>query len=381
MLPFNVKTLANYVEGAGYETAYVGKWHLASEGELEQKPVIDHATSAVPPMYRGGYTGYWRVSDVLEFTSDGYGGYIFDEDMNKLEFKGYRCDCITDYAIDFIKQYDGKKPFFMTVSHIEPHHQNNAKHYQGPLGSKEEFKNFIPPKDLELHPEGDWKEEYPDYLGAIHSVDRNLGRLIEALKEKGVYENTVIIYASDHGSHFRTLNRDGNLNGYDDYKRAPQDGATHVPLVIWGGPFTQGGKHIKEIVSTASIPKTITMLTGTDVTDYMIGENLADFAVGNIPEGRKNEAFIQISESRIGRALRTEDYLYSVFAPGINGGERSSSSCYVDDFLYDIKKDPYQQNNVIDDEAYREIKLEMRKKLLWWIQEAEHAEPEIRDRK
>ncbi|HCE62497.1 MAG TPA: arylsulfatase, partial [Clostridiales bacterium] len=56
--------------------------------------------------------------DVLEFTSHGYDGYIFDENDNRLDFKGYRVDCITDFALDFFEQYDGKKPFFMTVSHI-----------------------------------------------------------------------------------------------------------------------------------------------------------------------------------------------------------------------------------------------------------------------
>lgn len=70
MLPSNIKTLGEYMEkDAGYETAYVGKWHLASDGELEKKPTIDHTITAVPLELRGGYTGYWRAADVLEFTS------------------------------------------------------------------------------------------------------------------------------------------------------------------------------------------------------------------------------------------------------------------------------------------------------------------------
>ena len=54
MLPKNVKTLANYIEEAGYETAYIGKWHLASTGELEKPPIIDHTTTAIPKEFRGG---------------------------------------------------------------------------------------------------------------------------------------------------------------------------------------------------------------------------------------------------------------------------------------------------------------------------------------
>lgn len=74
MLPAGVKTLANYIEEAGYETAYIGKWHLASDGELEKPPTIDHTITAIPKELRGGYTGYWRAADVLEFTSHGYDG-------------------------------------------------------------------------------------------------------------------------------------------------------------------------------------------------------------------------------------------------------------------------------------------------------------------
>ena len=122
-----LKTLANYIEEAGYETAYIGKWHLASDGELEKKPTIDHTVTAVPQEYRGGYTGFWRAADVLEFTSHGYDGFVFDENNNKIDFKGYRADCINDFALEYLDQYKGEKPFFMTVSQIEPHHQNDHK--------------------------------------------------------------------------------------------------------------------------------------------------------------------------------------------------------------------------------------------------------------
>ncbi|HCE62496.1 MAG TPA: arylsulfatase, partial [Clostridiales bacterium] len=57
MLPTNIPTLGKLMEQAGYETAYIGKWHLASDGELEKKPTIDHTITAIPKELRGGYTG------------------------------------------------------------------------------------------------------------------------------------------------------------------------------------------------------------------------------------------------------------------------------------------------------------------------------------
>lgn len=376
MLPQTVKTLANYIEEAGYETAYIGKWHLASDGELEQPPVIDHATTAIPLHLRGGYTGFWRASDVLEFTSHGYDGYVFDEHDKRIDFSGYRVDCITDFALDYLDTWDGDKPFFMTISHIEPHHQNDRKHYEGPNGSKQRFQDFILPGDLQALG-GDARDEYPDYLGACASLDENLGRLVEKLKRKKIYDNTVIIFASDHGSHFRTRNLDDHLNGYDDYKRSCHDACLRVPLVIRGGSF-QGGIAVDQLVSTESLPKTILALAGVDVKDAMIGENLLDVVTGT-SENRVNEVYAQISESRVGRVIRTVDYTYSVYAPGINGGAAASARVYADDFLYDLKQDPYQLTNLIADPAYASVKKRLRERLLAWIEKSEGCRPVIED--
>ena len=376
MLPAGVKTLGSYIEEAGYETAYIGKWHLASDGELEKPPTIDHTVTAIPRELRGGYTGFWRAADVLEFTSHGYDGFVFDENDQRVDFKGYRADCINDMALEFFDRYDGQKPFFMTVSQIEPHHQNDRRHYEGPEGSKEKFKNFILPEDLKALG-GNAAEEYPDYLGQCASLDENLGRLVAKLKEKGLYDDTVIIFASDHGSHFLTRNRDSHLNGYDDYKRSCHDAALHVPLVIAGGPF-KGGVALEELVSTASLPKTILALAGVDVGDAMIGENLLD-VVEKKDHNRPNEIFAQISESRVGRCIRSARYTYSVYAPGVNGGEAAAADLYADDFLYDMEKDPHQLNNVAADPAYAGVKAELRDRLLYWIEQAEGTRPVITD--
>ena len=376
MLPAGVKTLGQYIEEAGYETAYIGKWHLASDGELEKPPTIDHTVTAIPRELRGGYTGFWRAADVLEFTSHGYDGFVFDENDRRVDFKGYRADCINDMALEFLDGYTGEKPFFMTISQIEPHHQNDRRHYEGPEGSKERFKDFVLPEDLKALG-GNAAEEYPDYLGQCASLDENLGRLVAKLKEKGLYENTVILFASDHGSHFLTRNRDDHLNGYDDYKRSCHDACLHVPLVIAGGPY-RGGRAVEELVSTASLPKTILALAGVDVGDAMIGENLLD-VVEKKADNRPNEIFAQISESRVGRCIRTARYTYSVYAPGVNGGAAAASDRYADDFLYDMEQDPHQLNNVVTDPAYAQVKAELRARLLDWIWQAEGARPVITD--
>ena len=375
-LPGEVKTVAQYMEEAGYDCAYVGKWHLASDDADSIRPEADYRTDPIPLEKRGGYKGFWRVADVLEFTSHGYDGYVYDEEGNKCEFQGYRADCITDYGLEYLEQREEKdKPFFLTISHIEPHHQNDRRHYEGPEGSRETFRDYSLPGDLQALG-GNAKEEYPDYLGCCKSLDDNLGRIILKLKEKGLYDNTVIIYASDHGSHFQTRNKDKHLNGGDDYKRSCHSACLHVPLII-SGPGFHGGKRVGELVSTVSLPKTILSIAGIDIGDKMAGEDLHTLVEGKCRK-RVNEVFAQISESRVGRCIRTENYLFSVYAPGKNGFEYADSEEYVPDFLYDLKKDPYELCNLAEDADYRLIMEELALRLKAQMVLAGEKEPIIR---
>ncbi len=193
MLPASAKGIARFLHDAGYETAYVGKWHLASHHSGEGRPdSVDHRTAAVPPELRGGYEDYWMAADVLEFTSHGYGGFVFDRNGQKREFTGYRADAVTDYALDYLRQ-PKEKPFFLFVSYLEPHFQNDTGRHEGPAGSKDRFRDFAVPADLEGLP-GDWQEEMPDYLGCCESLDRNVGRIVETLKERGFYEHDPLLY-------------------------------------------------------------------------------------------------------------------------------------------------------------------------------------------
>ncbi len=369
MLAHSTKTIANYFEEAGYENAYIGKWHLASEEGVPNKPTIDYQTSAIPVAHRGGYNGFWRAVDLLEFTSHGYGGYVFDENNKRIDFEHYRADAMTDFALEFLDARPKDKPFFMTISYIEPHHQNDRNHYEGPNGSKERFKECVIPEDLKAFSHGDYLEEYPDYLGQCKSLDDNLGRLVEKLKEMGEYENTVIFFASDHGSHFRTRNRDKNLNGYDDYKRSCHDACLRVPLVVAGGAY-KGGLEVKELVSTESLAKSMLAAAEIEVGDAMIGERLIDVASGKTKD-RENVVFAQISESRVGRVIRTERYTYAVVALSLDGGSAAYSDRYSDDFLYDNFVDPNQLNNLINSKQHIDIKAKLRTRLLKHIETSE----------
>ena len=339
-LPLDCKTIAHYLKESGYDTAYIGKWHLASDKNNNYK------TKAVPEERRGGYD-YWRASDILEFTSHGYNGYIYDENSNRLDFKGYRADRINDYAIEYIKTQKHEKPFFMFVSQLEPHHQNDRLRFEAPKGASKNFRNYETPGDLE-GTLGDWRIMYPAYLACCNRIDKNFGKLIKTLKDEGLYENTVVIYTSDHGCHFRTRNF--------EYKRSCHEGSTRVPLVITGGAFTGGGK-VSDLVSLIDLPATVLDIAGIKVPEHFEGKSLCDL------KGHES-VFMQISESQIGRAVRTDRWKYSVSA---KNADCAFADKYTEDFLYDLNADPHEKNNLIADPAYKEIKAELREILLEYM--------------
>lgn len=124
----------------------------------------------------------------------------------------------------------------MFVSQLEPHHQNDHHTYEGYKPTVEKYKDYPLPDDLTFL-KGDYKKMYPDYISAINRLDYNVGRLVDKLKELGIYDDTIIVYTSDHGSHFKTRN--------PEYKRSCHESATHTPLIIKGGKFT-GGKKKKD---------------------------------------------------------------------------------------------------------------------------------------
>lgn len=361
-LPPDTKTLAHHFNDAGYQTAYIGKWHLASD--RLPKVGFHCESTAVPKDRQGGYQ-YWRAADVLEFTSHGYDGYVFDGDGNKLEFKGYRADCINDYALEFIENRDKNKPFFMFVSQLEPHHQNDHKHIEGYKETIDKYKNYPLPDDLTFL-KGNYKEEYPDYISAINRLDYNVGRLVEKLRAEGIYDDTIIIYTSDHGAHFKTRN--------PEYKRSSHESASHTPLIIKGGGF-EGGKREERLSSLIDIPPTILSMAGISIPADYAGIDLTKQI--NSPNEKRDCVFIQVSEASNSRAIRTDRFKYEVRDTAPLGYAHHSAKVYFENYLYDLKKDPNEKKNLIKDPRYRHIRQELKYLLLKQMELAEEEAPVI----
>jgi uncharacterized sulfatase len=365
-LPLDAVTIAKLCGQAGYETAYVGKWHLASDADhrLQARPI--------PEERRGGYKDYWIASDVLEFTSHGYEGYFFDDNCRRVDFEGYRVDRTADFALEYLQRYAKgrrRRPFFLFVSFIEPHHQNDLNRFIGPMGSKQRFKDYAIPGDL-AGAEGDWRQQMPDYLGCCASLDQSAGRIRETLESLGLAENTLLIYTSDHGCHFRTRNA--------EYKRSPHDETIRIPLIV-SGPGFSGGRTINDLVSLIDLPPTLLRAARARIPSFFQGRPLQELANGTARNWPK-DVFVQVSESYIGRAIRTPRWKYSVWVPPDApwaGCKEPDSKRYVEQCLYDLEADPHERNNLIADPRWAGVRSKLAAALRRRMREAKEATPTI----
>jgi arylsulfatase A-like enzyme len=320
-LPDDSRTLAHYFAEAGYQTGYIGKWHLYDSD----------AKGPVPASHRFGYE-HWLASNVLEFTSDAYDTVLYDNDENEVHLPGYRVDAVTDAVIRYV---DGHKedPFFLFVSYIEPHHQNHLDDYPPPDGYREAYTGGWVPPDLAALG-GSTHQHLGGYYGMVKRLDEAYGRLHDALKSLHIDEDTIVLFTSDHGCHFKTRN--------SEYKRSCHESSIRVPTVFTGPGF-RGGGQIQELISLIDLPPTLLDAAGLDVPAPMQGRSIMPLLRESAAEWPE-EVLVQISEAQTGRAVRTARWKYGVDAPGEKG---PGSSAYVEQYLYDLQADHYELNNLI----------------------------------
>lgn len=390
-LPAGLQTLATRLTMLGYSTGYVGKWHLASDrgpalpgsrhrARFEKEPI--------PPSRRGGYSDAWVASDALELTSDAYGGHMWDEDGRVVELHGYRVDAVGALALDRLQRLAGRdRPFMLFVSFLEPHHQNNRFRTIAPKGSAKRFRDFDVPGDL-VGTLGDWRWNHAASLAASASIDVNLGRLIDALERSGRDRPPLVVYSSDHGSHFRTRSM--------EYKRSCHDASIRVPLIIAGPGFesddgrpgASGNRDDRLVTHLDLLPSLVTAAGGRD--PRLVGRPLQAGtterlhrvygADDSVTEPWRDEVLIQISESQIGRALRTATHTFSAVAPGLapwRGHLRSSAERYVESHLYDLRSDPHQRKNLAGSARHSDLREELAYRLASAVYRVEGHMPAV----
>ncbi len=350
----NQRTLAHYFNEAGYATGYIGKWHLGDP----------HVEGPTEPKLRGGYQ-YWLAANMLEFTSDAYQTTMYDNDNQPVHLPGYRVDALTDAAIRYIDAHQAE-PFYLFISYLEPHFQNRRDHYPAPTGYEERYTaRWLPPDLAALG--GSSHQHMGGYYGMVKRLDEALGRLMDALKSLGLEENTIVVFTTDHGNHFKTRN--------SEYKRSCHESSVRIPCAIGGAAFSGGGQ-VRQLTNLLDLPPTLLDAAGIPVPASMQGHSILPL-VRHEKVDWDQEVFIQISESQVGRAIRTRRWKYSVVAENLNGSATPGAERYKEDFLYDLDADPYEMNNLIGLTSHKELVAKLRERLIARMVQAGESAPQI----
>ncbi len=345
----NHEFLAQVLTRHGYDTAYIGKWHLWAN-ELGNH--YDPKNSFTPPgPYRFGFDGFWAA---YNFHHEYYKAYYHTDSQEKIPVKGYEPDVQTDLAIGQIKHYStAGKPFALFLSIGTPHdpwtpENVPAKYYAmfADEGNTPRFTlppNYLPDNDPYSDAWGRFKgpaerKRIPEmmrvYYAMAANLDWNVGRLLQAIDDAGLRDNTIVVFTVDHGEMMGAQGRRAKNIFYEE--------AVRVPFVMrWPGRISAGSSS-DACLNTPDIMPTLLGMAGLPIPAKIEGTDLSHCAFGK-PGPEPEAAFMQNTgacaiweDGYEWRALRSKQHTYAIY--------RKDKK----ELLFDNLKDPYQLYNLAD---------------------------------
>jgi len=340
-VPLNPETqsIAKVFSNAGYSTGYIGKWHVDGHGR----------SSYIPEERQQGFE-YWKV---LECTHDyNKSPYYAGDSDKKLFWEGYDAIAQTKDAEKYITDHANKEPFMLMLSFGPPH----APYHTAP----EKYKKMYNANDIKLRPnvpkeaEKEAKENLAGYYAHCTALDDCIGSLQDTIKECGIEKHTVFVFTSDHGDMLGS-------HGYKK-KQQPWDESIRVPFLL-KYPETKNWtpKEIDTLIDAPDIMPTLLGLCelpipesveGIDFSEHIKGgedpSDSAAFLTCAHPFGQWNSLNAGGKEYR---GIRTKRYTYV----------RDLKGPWL---LFDNEKDPYRQNNLINEVSAASIQTKLNKILM-----------------
>ncbi|WP_305768042.1 sulfatase [Candidatus Epulonipiscium viviparus] len=340
--------LAEVMKAAGYNTAYVGKYHLDGGGN-----------NPVPKGQRKGIDRLMAYQCYNGFRPDpphNNAVVFFDENDKKYRYDYHRTDVTTDLSLNYLEDLTADaKPFFMLVNYQAPHYPEQPSDQYYKLYENTTFtlpadyeeidpytQTFSPPsaKPIENCPDyqryGNNIQEYLRcYAGMCTQIDTGVGKIIDLLKAKAVYDDTVIIYTSDHGD---MQGSKGQKN-----KQLPYEGSAGVPMII-KYPNGRVNEFSDELISIIDIFNTC-----ADIAGYQHNEDVASISVLPYLQ-RKVETTHDFVISEGGQNFKDNwkmirDKRYKLI----------TKYDYTPTELYDMQSDPNETNNLIESMAMQTV--------------------------
>jgi arylsulfatase A-like enzyme len=321
-MPAEEVSIAEALKSAGYDTAYIGKWHLDGHGRQNY----------IPPERRQGFD-YWKV---LECTHKYMDSKYYDNDDPTLRtWEGYDAYAQTRDAQQYIHDHtDGDKPFFLLVSFGGPHfpHNNGPEDLMAYYQSKElEFHPNVPPEQFERN-----HQEMPGYYAHCTAIDQCVGDLEQALEDAGIAEQTIFVFTSDHGD------MHGSHGWRSWRKQLPYNEAARVPFICRYPKAHSKGREVRTPLNTTDIFPTLLSLADVPVPECVEGVDLSAMICDEAVEDDSRAALYMTvvptyDEPNFAyRAIRTSRHTY-IRDPD---GRR---------MLFDDPADLYQMNDLADE--------------------------------
>ena len=335
-LPEEAVTMAEVYKDAGYNTAYIGKWHLDGMGRF----------AYTPPERRQGFE-YWKALEC----SHNYNNMIYYEGTNDEPQKreGYSPYGETEDAIAYIKQQAATEdPFLMVLAWGTPH----FPHDSAPKELKKEFpeEDIILRDNVPAEMQDRAREEAVGYYAHMLALDSCLGELQQALDEAGIAENTIVVFTADHGEMM------GSQGVSPKQKQVPWRESVNIPFLLqYPARF---GKEKEEIAAPINVPDvlpTLLSLSGLEIPEHIEGESMAELIANPDPELDKAALVINVSPfaRKIDdeyRGIYTDRYAYVKTLEGPW-------------FLFDHENDPFQMNNLVNQTGYEDLQQQMEARL------------------
>ena len=327
----DLPSMAKVLGQAGYATGYIGKWHLA--GQRKAKPGGDFVYGFVPPGAARVGWDYWAVHEVNHHYL--HGEYFRDTPV-PIPIPGFEPDTQTDLAIDFMRR-NRARPFALMLSWGPPHEP-----YQLPERGK-----IYDPAQMPVRPNvppeyhAKLRRELALYYGLITCLDENMGRIMNALAELNLGENTILCFSSDHGNMLRSH---GMV-----LKQKPWEESSHIPFLVRYPRRVKAGQTKDLLFNSVDVMPTLLGLCGAPVPRGLHGSDRS----ANLTGASAKEP------DSIYLALDSKGSSEEGRAAGAGGrwrAVRTRESMFVmqegrDWLLYDMSKDPYQMRNLAADQA------------------------------
>lgn len=338
MLDTAKTTLAEVLAINGYNTGFIGKWHIDGHGR----------TSYIPENRHQGFQ-YWKA---LECTHDyNHSAYYSGNSDRKLFWDGYDVIAQTEDAVRYIKDHAGNtKPFMLMISMGPPHdpYQTAPQKYRSLYENRTfEIRKNVPEQFCEKV-----RNDLKGYYSHITAIDENIGKIWNALKEMDIDDNTIIVFTADHGD---LLGSHGSWN-----KQQPYAESIRVPFLIhYPSFFGKQGKTSPALLNSPDIMPTLLGLTNTPIPSSVEGIDFSGVLVGNEKDRVEYtliscvQPFGQWTRKRGGKEFRGIVTTRYTYARDLNGPW----------LLFDNDEDPFQLNNLAQNEKYSAVKKKLEKKL------------------